>query len=137
MGKLWRDCYYEMQITVQHDDSKSYNAQLFPFIVTIPHNSTRCSKNHVDTQRKKGSWKSIRNMWRYEFLKFKFEISKCDFDMFSYVFIRFRNKISNVWKICWRHPHELKFYVWSGIVSNFCFGKFKQLLLCKFTEYDR
>ena len=25
-------------------------------------------------------------MWRYEFLKFKFEISKCDFDMFSYVF---------------------------------------------------
>ena len=67
-------------------------------------------------------------MWRYEFLKFKFEISKCDFDMFSYVFIRFRNKISIVWKFCWRHPLEQKFYVRSGIVPIFCFGKFKQLL---------
>ena len=57
--------------------------------------------------------------------------------MFSYGFIRFRNKISDVWKICWRRPLELKFYVWSGIIINFFSGKFKALLLCAFMWYRR
>ena len=48
-----------------------------------------------------------------------------------------RCKISDVWKICWRHSLELKFYMWSDIMSNFCFRKFKQLLLCKVTGYNR
>src|SRR6185295_17402924 len=73
-------------------------------------------------------------MWRYECLKFKFEISEGDFDMFSYVFTRFRNKISNVWKICWRHSLELEIIH----VIRYCVKLlFWQLLLCKFAGYNR
>ena len=47
-------------------------------------------------------------MWRYEFLKFKFEISEGDFDMFSHVF---ETKYPMFGKFAGDIRSSLKFYM--------------------------
>jgi hypothetical protein len=101
-----------MQMIVQHDDTDWYPACLLSSIITI---STTHPKGYTETnltsKQKKRLCKSIRNMWRYGFLKLMFEKRHAVF-----IFHTFWRQMLGVWTIFLETSDRAEIYRWSGYI---------------------